>query len=169
MTDLHSSPLSAEDAFRKGEAALKRRAYMEAAAHFQTASQLDSAGGTKKPRLRYASFLGLALTLAYGRSEAALKLCEQAVRREFFDPDMFCNLGIVYLRNRRREAAFRMFQQGLKLRPSHRRIWQEISRCGNRRRPFFGFLPRRHSVNRVAGRFCARVLTLIARAAPAGP
>src|SRR6266436_6285311 len=91
-----------DDNFRKGLAALERKTYLEASAFFQSAIDQERQEGTKNPRMKFVSYLGLALTLANSRSEEGLKLCEQAVRREFFDPDVFCNLGIAYLRGRQK-------------------------------------------------------------------
>src|SRR5437867_1320993 len=92
--------------------------------------------------MKYVSYLGLALTLSQGKSEEGLKLCEQAVKREFFDPDLYCNLGIVYLRQRMKAPAFEAFQKGLNLKPGHMRILDELEKYDHRSEPFFTFLRR---------------------------
>ncbi|HKN46458.1 MAG TPA: tetratricopeptide repeat protein [Candidatus Polarisedimenticolia bacterium] len=154
-----------DEAFRKGLAAMERRTYVEAASFFQSAIDVERQEGTKNPRMKYVSYLGLALTLASGRSEEGVKLCEQAVRREFFDPDLFCNLGIVYLRMRQKKLAFEAFQKGLNLQPGHRRIREELERYERRSYPVFTFLPRTHPVNVLAGRVRHRLRLLFHRAA----
>lgn len=152
---------SSEEAFRKGLACLEARSAREAASLFQEAIDLERQEGGPNPSMKYRSYLGLAMTLAHGRSEDAIRLCEQAAKREFFDADHFCNLGIVYLRNRKRGPAFKAFQRGLRLKPRHRRIMAELERHDRRSKPPFGFLPRNHPVNRLAGLWRARLRELL--------
>src|SRR5882672_2358742 len=150
-----------EIAWRNGMVTLERRSYKEAIALFQQAIDLERQEGAKNPKMKYLSYLGLALTLSQGKSEEGQRLCEQAVKREFFDPDLFCNLGIVYLRNRQRGRAFDAFQRGLTLKPGHRRIREELDRYDRRSDPVLGFLPRQHPLNRLAGRVRARLRNLL--------
>lgn len=160
-----SSPttVSSEELFRRGMAHLKRRAHKEAAACFQQALDLDRDGPAKPPRMRYVSFLGLALSMINGRSEEAVKLCRQAVKREFYDADLLCNMGIVYLRNRQRGPAFDAFERGLKLKPDHYRIRAALERHEKRGQPMFASLPRNHALNRLAGRLRWRLFDLFER------
>ena len=116
--------------------------------------------------MKFVSYLGLALTLSQGKSDEGLKLCEQAVKREFFDPDLYCNLGMVYLRHRMKSPAFEAFQKGLNLKPGHRRILEELERYDHRSEPVFAFLPRGHALNRLAGRLRFRFRSLFDGAAP---
>jgi tetratricopeptide (TPR) repeat protein len=162
-SEVSPNAVSAEEMFRQGLGNLKRRAYKEAAACFQQAIDLDREGSAKPTRMKYLSYLGLSLSMINGRSQEAVKLCQQAVRREFYDADMFCNMGIVYLRNRQRGLAFDAFERGLKLRPQHPRICAELERHDRRGQPMFGFLPRTHPVNRLAGRLRSRLLDLLDR------
>ena len=117
---------------------------------------MERQGGQKNANMKYLSFLGLALNFAQGRSEEGLRMCEQAAKREFFDADVFCNLGIVYLRNRQRGPAFQSFQRGLALRPKHRRIIEELSRYERRSSPVLPFLARDHGLNILFGRLRSR-------------
>jgi tetratricopeptide (TPR) repeat protein len=149
-------PETADVAFKRGLACLERRTYQEAAGYFQFAIDLDRQAGQKGSGMRYVSFLGLALNFAQGRSEEGLRMCEQAAKREFFDADVFCNLGIVLLRNRQRAPAFAAFQRGLALKPKHRRIIEELSRYERRASPVFPFLKRGHTLNILLGRMRAR-------------
>lgn len=156
-------PSPSDESFRKGLASLERRTYKEAIGFFQEAIDLERQEGTKNPRMKYLSYLGLALTLSTTRVEEGVKLCEQAVRREFFDPDLFCNLGVVYLRTRQKRLAFEAFQKGLNLKPGHRRIQEELERYDRRSYPVFTFLPRTHLVNVLAGRVRYRLRVLLQR------
>ncbi|MGH9750060.1 MAG: tetratricopeptide repeat protein [Candidatus Polarisedimenticolia bacterium] len=162
MAQPTNTPIApSEVSFRNGMAALERRSFKESIALFQQAIDLERQEGAKNPRMKYVSYLGFALTLAQGRSEEGQRLCEQAVKRDFFDPDLYCNLGIVYLRNRQKKQAFDSFQKGLSLKPGHRRILEELERYEQRDSPVFNFLPRRHLVNRLAGQIRHRLRSLM--------
>ncbi|MEK7798603.1 MAG: hypothetical protein AAB297_02140 [Acidobacteriota bacterium] len=156
---------SSEVAWRNGLQSLERRCYKESIALLQQAIELEREEGSKNPKMKFVSYLGLALTLSQGRSDEGLKLCEQAVKREFFDPDLYCNLGMVYLRHRMKSPAFEAFQKGLNLRPGHKRILEELERYDHRSEPVFSFLPRGHALNRLAGRVRFRLRTLFNGAA----
>jgi tetratricopeptide (TPR) repeat protein len=154
---------SHQELFRLGLAHLKRRAHKEAAACFQQAIDLERDSPGKPARMKYLSFLGLALSMIDGRSEEALKLCRQAVHKEFYNADLLCNMGIVYLRNRQRGPAFDAFDRGLKLKPDHPRILAVLDRHDKRGQPLFGFLPREHPVNRLGGRLRTSLLAILPR------
>ena len=151
-----------DESFRKGLAALDRRSYQQAVALIQEAIELERREGSKSPRMKYVSYLGLALTLTSGRSEEGLKLCLKAVQRDFFDPNLFCNLGIVYLRNRQKAPAFEAFQKGLNLSPGNPRIRDELERYERRCDPVFTILPRGHAINRMFGALRHRFRMLLA-------
>jgi tetratricopeptide (TPR) repeat protein len=157
-----SPPTSPEEAFKRGLACLERKTYQEAASHFRCALEMDK-DSPKSTSMKVLSFLGLSLILAQGRSDEGLKMCEQAVKRDFIDPDLFCNLGIAYLRHRQRGPAFEAFKRGLTLRPNHRRILEEIDRYDRRSEPMFTFLSRQHPINVAAGRMRARVREFLGR------
>lgn len=158
-------PASPDEAFKRGLASFERKTYQEASGYFQRALDLERET-QKNVSMKYLSFLGLSLVLSQGRSEEGLKMCEQAVKRDFFDADLFCNVGIVYLRHRQRGPAFQAFRRGLALRPQHRRILDEMDRYDRRADPVFGFLARQHPINVVAGRVRSRLRSLLARFAP---
>ena len=143
---------TAEDLFQRALDSLENRQYQQCIALIQSAMELDRQEGSPSSRMKYLSYLGLALTLSLGRSEEGQKMCEQAASREFYDADLFCNLGIVSLRNRRKKLAFDAFRKGLTLKPRHRRILEELERYERREAPVFSALPRQHFLNVVAGR-----------------
>ena len=154
-----------EVAWRNGMVTLERRSYKDSIALFQQALDLERQEGAKNPKMKYVSYLGLALTLSQGKSEEGQRLCEQAVKREFFDPDLYCNLGIVYLRNRLKAQAFEAFQKGLNLKAGHSRILEELEKYDRRGEPILSFLPRGHYVNRLLGRLRFRLRHLFDGAA----
>jgi uncharacterized protein HemY len=159
-------PATFEEAYKSGMACLERKTYKEAASYFQTALDLDRVQSQRSRNMKCLSFLGLALNLAHGRSDEGLKMCEQAAKRDFFDPDLFCNLGMVYMRHRQRGPAFAAFKRGLTLRPRDRRILEEMARYDRRARPFFPFLPRDHVANVLFGRLRVRLREFLDRFSP---
>ena len=152
-----------EESFRKGLACLERRTYREAVSFFQAAVDLETEEGPKVSQVKYQSYLGLALTYARGRSAEGLKLCQDAVQRDFLNPDLFCNLGIVYMRHRQRRQAFQAFRKGLELDATHRRILVELKRYDQRGEPVFPSLSRDHLLNRLTGRLRCHLQSLFTR------
>src|SRR5215470_15709818 len=101
---------NADALFRRGLEALEQKQYQTAISLFQASIGQERQDGGKGPSMRSLSYLGLALNLSNGRSEEGLKLCEQAAKRDFFDADIFCNLGVAFLRNRQKGPAFEAFR-----------------------------------------------------------
>lgn len=158
---------TAEIVFQKGLDALKHRRFKEAMALFRAAMEQEGEESRGKKRwMTYASYLGLALTLESGHSLEGMKLCQQAVTREFLNPDLYCNLGIVCLRNREKKLAFEAFEKGLALKPGYSRILREVARYERRRGLVFKSLSRDHLLNRIAGLLRYRTLQLFSRILP---
>ncbi len=151
---------TAEELFQKALESLESRQYQQCLALIQSAMEVEKQEGNPSSRMKYLSYMGLALTLSLGRSEEGQKMCEQAASREFYDADLFCNLGIVSLRNRRRKLAFDSFRKGLTLKPKYRRILDELERYDRREAPVFASLPREAFLNVVAGKLRARLHAL---------
>jgi len=158
-----SIAVRSEEMFHQGLAHLKRRDHQQAASCFQQAIELHGESPGNSPPMKYFSYLGLALSMDNARSGDAVKLCRKALKREFYDADLLCNMGIVYLRNGQRGPAFAALERGLKLDPNHYRIRQALERSDRRKRPVFGFLSRDHLVNRIAGRLRWRLTELLGR------
>jgi hypothetical protein len=98
------------------------------------------------------SFLGFAIARFQKKVRDGIKLCEHAVRIQFYEPDNHLNLARVHLLARNRKAAVDAIGRGLKLDPHHaglRGLRQEI---GVRKRPVVRFLSRNNPLNRLLGR-----------------
>jgi tetratricopeptide (TPR) repeat protein len=106
---------------------------------------------------RYMSYTGLCLALAQGKVREGLLLCEKAVEREFYRPELFLNLGRVYLLGGNRRKAHMAFRKGLALDRENRDIRLQLERMGVRKPPVFPFLDRRHAINRFAGKVLYRL------------
>jgi tetratricopeptide (TPR) repeat protein len=160
-----ATPQSAEELFQRGINYLEHKQYQQSIKLIQAAMEQDKLDGANKgTSMRHLSYLGLALVLSSSRSEEGLKLCQQATKRDFFDADIFCNLGIAYMRNRLKGPAFDAFRKGLALVPRHRRILEELARVERRDSRVFSKLSRDHFLNYFFGLFRHRMRLLFNRA-----
>ena len=141
----------AEEYFKAGLFLLKRDRTKEALAAFKKAF------ASKSGDPRYMSYTGLCMALAEGRTKEGIDLCEKAVRKEFFRPELFLNLGRVYLHSGNRKKAHLAFRKGLSLDRENMGIRQELDRMGVRKPPVFPFLDRKHPINKFAGKVLHKI------------
>lgn len=148
----------AEMSFRKGLVALDGNNYLDSLAFFESALNLEERNGTAARRMKYLSYYGLSLSLAAGRTDEAIEICERALAVEFYNPDLYFNVARVYLAAGQRRKAWRAVCQGLRLEKRHSGLQGIMRAMGVRRRPLVRFLPRNHLVNRLTGRFTSRMV-----------
>ncbi len=146
------SSRSAEMSFRKGVQALDKGHYLESLALFESALNLEERAGNQAPRMKYLSYYGLSLSLAVGRTQEAIEMCERVLSVEFYNPDLYLNLARVYLSAGERRRAYRTLCQGLRLEAGHPGLIAEVRGMGIRRRPPIPFLSRSNPLNRVFAR-----------------
>jgi tetratricopeptide (TPR) repeat protein len=139
--------VTAEESYRRGRDLLERGEMQPALEHFRTAHQVDRANP------RYRSFYGLGLALVERRFDRALELCRSAAKEEFFNPELYHNLARVHLAFGFKAEAIRYLRRGLMIDPGNTAMLSELNELGLRRRPVLTFLPRRHPLNRLLGRF----------------
>lgn len=139
--------VTAEESYRRGRDRLERGELQLALEHFRCAHQVDRANP------RYRSFYGLGLALVERRFDRALELCRSAAKEEFFNPELYHNLARVHLAFGFKAEAIRYLRRGLMIDPGNAAMQSELRGLGMRRRPVLSFLPRRHPVNRLLGRF----------------
>lgn len=144
---------TAENSFSRGLEALEAGKGVEALALFEAAIEIEKrAIGGARPQPRYLSFYGLCLARVANRPRSGLAFCREATTLEFFNPDLFCNLGRVLLDVDRRKEAYRAIVDGLTLQPNHAGLRRELEKMGRRRRPAVPFLARSNPINVVLGR-----------------
>lgn len=141
---------SHERYFQAGKALLGRDQHREAMMAFELAMK------SKPQEPLYHSYYGLTLALSRVRGDEALRLCEQATQN-CFHPDVYLNLGRVFLMTGKRGQAFGAFRRGLQIDRTHPEILACMSAMGMRRKPVLPFLPRDHAVNKWAGITLARL------------
>jgi len=124
--------VSAENKFKKGLEALVDRNYVEAAAQFRRAMDIEHQRHVLQPDMRYLSYYGLCRATAHEKLQEGLHACKRAARVRSHDPEMFLNLGRVYLLARQKRLAYDAFQTGLDLDPEHKTLLCETARLYSR-------------------------------------
>ena len=147
--------LSAENHFRKGLVALVAGDHAQANSQFHSAILIELQRGVSHPQMRYLSYYGLTLALLHGGKAEAIRACETAARRDFFNPDLQFNLGKVYMISGKTTRALSAFERGLHLAPNHRGLQAEMMKVDRRRRPPLPWLGRAHPLNRYFGKLRA--------------
>lgn len=151
-------PEPLESVFENGRRKAEAGDFRAALPFFQAMlAQAKEKGSDVLSEPSHQSYYALCMTMVYGPSREAIQLSERAVSREFFNADLFCNLGLVYMRVGKRGPAFRAFRRGLALNAKHARIRQALHQFEMRQQPVFSFLPRGHFLNRVFGRLRTRI------------
>lgn len=98
------------------------------------------------------SFLGYGMALRRRQIREGLKLCEQAVKMEFYQPDNFLNLARTQLLAGNRRAAATSMRRGLALDRGHRGLRALAKELGVRRAPVLKFLGRSNPLNVLLGK-----------------
>ena len=142
----------AEESFQKGLAALAQKRRVEAMALFEAAIELERTFGAEKIEARYLSYFGLCLSMDKRRAHEGVKFCREALAAEFFNPDLYLNLGRALLASDRRKEAFAILHQGLGWERRHPGIVKELRAMGRRRKPPIPFLARSNPLNVFLGR-----------------
>lgn len=97
------------------------------------------------------SYYAVCLANVEGNFDKAISLCLMAAEKEFYNPEVYLNLGRIFLLNGQKAVAVRAFRKGLKFDNSHFGLLSEMRKLGVRRKPVIGFLPRTNPVNKFLG------------------
>ncbi|OGQ02690.1 MAG: hypothetical protein A2W38_05440 [Deltaproteobacteria bacterium RBG_19FT_COMBO_58_16] len=103
------------------------------------------------------SYYAVSLANVEGNYDKAISLCLMAAEKEFYNPEIYLNLGRVFLLNGQKAVAVRAFRKGLKYDNCNMGLLVEMKRLGLRKRPVITFLPRQNLFNRCLGRLVARM------------
>jgi tetratricopeptide (TPR) repeat protein len=129
--------------FAKGVQALARGEWTTALASFENAARLKSTP-------LHNSFFALCVARERGQFKKAIALCTEALEAEPDNSVLYLNLGKVYLLQKERDEAIRIFRQGLG-REANEQIIAELDRLGVRKPPPLSFLKRDNPLNRYLG------------------
>ena len=103
------------------------------------------------------SYYAVSLANVEGNYDKAISLCLMAAEKEFYNPDIYLNLGRIFLLNGQKSVAIKAFKKGLKYDSAHNDLRREVKSLGIRRKPVVSFLPRQNFVNRFLGILANRV------------
>jgi len=103
------------------------------------------------PALVY-SYLGYGIALRQQRFSDGLKLCQHAVKMEFYQAENYLNLARTQVLAGHRRGAVRAVADGLKVEPDNRELLEVQHELGLRRRPVLSFLSRSNPINSLLGR-----------------
>jgi tetratricopeptide (TPR) repeat protein len=140
----------AEVLLKKGIRMLETNNLEQAATLFETAFGMEQKNGCE-PSPRVMSYCGYTMAFARKKYNDGLRMCRAAVEKEFFNPDLFFNLGDIYLARGDKKNAHVAFNRGLSLAPNHHKIRARIKEMGVRKRAVIPFLDREHFLNRFLG------------------
>ena len=111
--------------------------------------------GVSRTQMRYLSYYGLSMALSKGATPQAIEACEVASRRDFFNADLLCNLGRVYLLAGKTTKAMAAFERGLQVAPAHKGILAQHAKVDRRETPPLSIVSRSHGLNKMLGRLRA--------------
>ena len=103
------------------------------------------------PALVY-SYLGYGIALRQQRFSDGLKLCQHAVKMEFYQAENYLNLARTQVLAGHRRGAVRAVTDGLKVEPDNPQLLEVQHELGLRRRPVLSFLSRSNPINSLLGR-----------------
>ena len=149
----------AEGSFRKGMEALKLKNDKEAMAFFEAALTLDlrkMSNHSGQPR--YRSYLGLCNAITGGKLRDSLELCRKAANEEFYNSELWLNLGRVETTAGNKWKAHEAFVRGYRLARAkdRKQFLRFLDELGLRRPPVLTFLNRSHPINVMLGRMTFR-------------
>lgn len=102
------------------------------------------------------SYLAFCLAKERRQFEHAIRICEEAIRKDPGSSVHYLNLGKVFLLTQRRTDAILIFRQGL-LYEGSAQIEAELRKLGLRKPPVVGFLKRENPVNKYLGIMLTRL------------
>lgn len=103
------------------------------------------------------SYYAISLANVEGNFDKAISLCLMAAEKEFYNPEIYLNLGRIFLLNGQKSVAVRAFRKGLKIDGSNFALLGEMKRMGLRKKPVLPFLPRQSMVNKYLGLIVGKI------------
>ncbi|MEW6571978.1 MAG: tetratricopeptide repeat protein [Nitrospirota bacterium] len=132
-----------DDLFEKGVDALKTGDTLTALVFFEKALKAEN-----NPFI--ASYFAFCIAKERGQFSKAVSICEEAIQKEPDNPEIYLNLGRIYLLYNRKEEAVRAFRDGLS-HGTNLGIVNELNKLGTRKPPVIPFLKRSNPINKYLG------------------
>jgi hypothetical protein len=141
----------------RGVAACRRSQWEEG---LKLLGAVAEAGGLSREDLPAAfySYLGYGIVRFQGKKREGIRLCQHAIKLEFYRGEHYNNLARSYVEAGDKAAAARTVQEGLAVAPRDKRLRWLAEELGIRRKPVLPFLPRSNPLNVFLGRLRHRLL-----------
>jgi len=133
----------AEGLFKKGLEALTEGNTLSALSYLEKAINIDNS-----PII--SSYYAFCIAKARGQVSKAVSLCEEAIKREPQNSQLYLNLGRIYLIDNNKTDAIKTFREGLNY-EANQQIVDELNRLVIRKPPIFPFLKRSNPINKYLG------------------
>jgi tetratricopeptide (TPR) repeat protein len=143
-------------AIERGVAACRRSDWDEG---LKLLGAVAAAGGLSRDDLpaAYYSYLGYGIARYQGKRREGVKLCQHAVKLEFYRGEHYFNLARTYVEAGNKAAAVRAVKEGLAVEPENDRLKWLADELGSRKSPVIPFLSRSNPVNVFLGRLRHRL------------
>ena len=96
------------------------------------------------------SYYAFCIAKERGQVGKAVSLCEEAIKREPQNSQLYLNLGRIYLIDNNKTDAIKTFREGLNY-EANQQIIDELNRLVIRKPPIFPFLKRSNPINKYLG------------------
>ncbi len=100
---------------------------------------------------RAQSFYALSMATVDEDYDRAVNMCLTAAAKEFYNPEIYLNLGKTLVLSGAKTRALKAFKKGLRFDEANALLIAEIRRLGHRRAPAISFLSRGNVINRFFG------------------
>ena len=138
------------DAMRDAIERCRRGAWREGLPALARIAEQEARPGAL-PALVY-SYLGYGIALRQQRLSEGLKLCQHAVKMEFYQAENYLNLARTQVLAGHRRAAVRAVADGLRIEPDNEQLLALQHELGLGKRPVLLFLSRSNPINTLLGR-----------------
>ena len=135
--------VTAEELFKKGVEALASGKRLSALASFEKALELED-------NPAFYSYFALCIAKERGQVRKAIKLCEEALKKDGENTAHYLNLGKILLHAGNQDDAIMVFRGGLKY-GTNPLIIDELNKLVTRKRPVISFLDRDNPFNKYLG------------------
>ncbi len=134
---------TAEENFKKGVEELAAGKMIPALARFEKALELED-------NPAFYSYYALCIAKERGQVRRAIKLCEEALRRDGENTAHYLNFGKILLHAGTQDDAILVFRNGLKY-GANLLIIDELNKLVTRKPPLISFLNRNNPINKYLG------------------
>jgi tetratricopeptide (TPR) repeat protein len=149
--------MSPEEQFKKGIKFLEDDNLDRATKAFERAYKAD------RDNPKYMSYYGRCAVESWGQIGLGLELCTMAIKKEFYRPEYYVNLGKVYTAAGNKKGAITVIKKGLKYDPENDPLNEMLITLGIRKRAIIPGLKRSNRLNRLLGVFFRRTLPRLFR------